>query len=105
MKVLQMDGETVARELPAEHQLICDGTTPKTPEFDLIDYPSIVYMPEKDKVLLVVNRETRDGVVMSSSDHGKTWSDPKYLHTDDQGKPRRRRSAAYLSWRWESDPG
>ena len=33
-KVLQMSGETVARELPAEHQLICDGTTPKTPEFD-----------------------------------------------------------------------
>ncbi len=25
MKVLQMDGETVARELPAEHQLIRDG--------------------------------------------------------------------------------
>ena len=86
-KVLQMDGETVARELPAEHQLICDGTTPKTPEYDLIDLPSLVYMPERDKVLLVVNRESRDAVVMSSSDHGKTWSEPKYVHTDDQGNP------------------
>ena len=89
-KVLQMDGEAVARELPAEHQLICDGTTPKTPEFDLLDWPSLVYMPEKDRVLLVVNRETRDGVVLSSNDHEKTWSKPKYVHTDDQGHPNAR---------------
>ena len=79
-KVLQMDGEKVARELPAEHQLITDGWNNRG---SLMPY--LVYMPEKDRLLLLYNTDDQRQiypVLTSSDDHGKTWSSPKYLRCD-----------------------
>ena len=79
-KVLQMDGEKVARELPAEHQLIADAWN----EAD-VEMPYLVYMPEKDRLLLLYNIYFCEGleqvfpVLSFSDDHGKTWSKPNYL--------------------------
>ena len=79
-KVLQMDGGKVARELPAEHQLITFGWD------DLhIFRPDLVYIPEKDRLLLhFLMRSERYSALIYSDDHGKTWSRPQYLK-DDQG--------------------
>jgi hypothetical protein len=82
-KVLQMEGDDVARELPAEHQLITDAWN----EGDLYA-PYLVYMPEKDRLLLLYNIYFRGwgshihetaAVLSSSDDHGETWSCPHYL--------------------------
>jgi hypothetical protein len=50
--------------------------------------PYLTYLPEKDRVLMLV--ETHQPIVtafISSDDHGKTWSDRKWLSTDGQGRP------------------
>lgn len=79
-KVLQMDGDRVARELPAEHQLITFGWD------DLhVSRPDLVYMPEKDRLLLhFLMRHERYSALIYSDDRGKTWSTPQYLK-DDRG--------------------
>ncbi len=78
-KILQMDGDKVARELPAEHQLLVDGWGRD------IFLPSLVYMPEKDRLLLrfglrEIARDEKllpmQALLISSDDHGKTWSAP-----------------------------
>lgn len=87
-KVLQMNGETVARELPAEHQLITDG-------WDRYSYfPSLVYMLEKDRLLLLyISRDSSQSlanshlVMISSDDHGKTWINPTKNIKDARGIP------------------
>ncbi len=74
--VLQMNGDAVAKKLPAKHQLIVDGWNRE------IDQPRLVYMPEKDRLLLVINHSNpykqypRDCRMMFSSDRGDTWSAP-----------------------------
>lgn len=47
-----------------------------------------VYMPEKKRILLHVNRlrgEMSGTLVMDSDDMGETWSKPRYMHTDANG--------------------
>ncbi len=83
-RVLQMDGEKVARELPAEHQLIADGWRKGS-----LWGPYLVYMPEKDRLLLLYNTDytqfggsthpVQSPVLSFSDDHGQTWSRPRYL--------------------------
>jgi hypothetical protein len=78
-RILQMDGAAVARELPAEHHLITDGWGRH------VFLPSLVYMPEKDRLLLrcstkdtpwVHVREPMHSLLLASDDHGRTWSGP-----------------------------
>jgi hypothetical protein len=78
-RILLMDGDAVARELPAEHQLITDGWGRH------VFLPSLVYMPEKDRLLLRFGtkdtpwanvREPMHAVLIASDDHGRTWSGP-----------------------------
>jgi hypothetical protein len=81
-RVLQMDGDTVARELPAEHQVIADGWRQGS-----LWGPYLAYMPEKDRLLLLYNMyfhawggvEKNAPVLSFSDDQGKTWSPPRYL--------------------------
>lgn len=75
-KILQMDGEKIARELPAEHHLLVDGWGQN------MFVPSMVYMTEKDRLLLgcysrgdSVN-DPMQAILIVSDDHGRTWSNP-----------------------------
>jgi len=71
-KVLQMNNETVAVELPAEHQIITENWN------RAVATPYIVYMPERDKLMMLVTCDYPcQPMVMSSLDHGRTWSEPK----------------------------
>ena len=71
-KILQMNGEVVARELPADRQIVTESWN------RAVAVPYIVYMPERDKLLMLVGCDypTRP-MVMSSFDHGRMWSEPK----------------------------
>lgn len=78
-RVLQMDAQSVARQLPAEHQLITDAWGCN------VLIPSLVYMPEKDRLLLrymagrnpfCAGLEDLYPMLIASDDHGKTWSNP-----------------------------
>ena len=91
-KVLQMDGDRVARELPAEHQLITSGWD------DLhVFRPDLVHMPEKDRLLLhFLTRSERYAVLVYSDDCGQTWSRPEYLKDDEGGVLQDSIAMAYL---------
>ena len=75
-KILQMDGEKIARELSAEHHLLVDGWGRN------MFVPSLVYMPEKDRLLLsCLSRgnsvsDPIQAILIASDDHGQTWNNP-----------------------------
>ena len=78
--VLQMEGETVAAELPAEQQIVTEIWN------RVVAVPYIVYMPEKDRVLMLVGCDyPHQAMTLYSDDHGATWSEPRYVHTDAEG--------------------
>jgi hypothetical protein len=75
--VLQMDGDAVARELPAEQQIVTERWN------RVVAVPYIVYMPEKDRVLMLVGCDyPHQPFTLASDDHGATWSDPRPLSPD-----------------------
>jgi hypothetical protein len=84
--IRQMHGEAVAAELPAERQIVSAQwqlrTTPHT-----VSMPYLVYMPEKDRLLMLVYRDRNPSHAATSfsDDHGATWSGPRYVHTDAEG--------------------
>ena len=50
--------------------------------------PYMVYMPEKDRLLMLAGvGYPHQAVTVTSSDHGKTWSQPKFVHVGADGKP------------------
>jgi hypothetical protein len=50
--------------------------------------PYIIYMPEKDQLLMLVSCDyPHHAMVLTSDDHGASWSRPRDVHTDGQGKP------------------
>jgi hypothetical protein len=66
--------------LPAERQDVTDHWN------QIAQIPYIVYMPEKNRVLMLLNRgETLHAMVLSSDDLGATWSEPRYVQAADDG--------------------
>lgn len=50
--------------------------------------PYLVYMPEKDRLLMLASEGyPHQAVIVSSNDHGKSWSAPSYVHVGPDGKP------------------
>jgi hypothetical protein len=81
-EVRQLNGRRQQKELPAQFQVV----TEKWAEIALA--PWMVYMPEKDRLLMLANRgRPHQAALTFSADRGATWSPPKYLHTDAAGKP------------------
>lgn len=78
---LSPDKEPVG--LPAEIQWVS-----KTWGEENAQMPYLVYMPEKDRVALLAEcRQPIQSALVFSDDHGKTWSDRKWMSTDSEGKP------------------
>jgi len=75
--VLQMDGDKVAREIPAQQQIVTESWN------RVVAVPYIVYMPEKDRVLMLVGCDyPHQPFTLVSDDHGATWSDPRPISPD-----------------------
>jgi hypothetical protein len=54
----------------------------------VVAVPYIIYMPEKDEVLMLVSCDyPHQAMILSSADHGAAWSDPRFVHLGDDGKP------------------
>jgi hypothetical protein len=77
VKITQMEGERVAAELPAEQQIVTESWN------RVVAVPYIVYMPEKDRVLMLVGCDyPHQPMTLVSNDHGATWSAPRPLSSD-----------------------
>ena len=68
--------------LPAQRQDVSKGWN------RIAQIPYMVYMPERDRVLMLLNRDKPlEAMTLSSDDHGATWSEPRYVQIADDGKP------------------
>jgi len=75
--ITQMDGESVAAEWPAEQQIVTESWN------RVVAVPYIVYMPERDRVLMLVGCDyPHQPMTLVSEDHGATWSGPRPLSPD-----------------------
>ena len=87
--VRQLNGNEAEIRIPAKMQIVTE------PWNRVAAVPYIVYMPEKDRVLMVVTCDARRELdplplvpyLISSDDRGESWMPPRLLHTDPQGQP------------------
>jgi hypothetical protein len=80
--VRQLNGSAAQIQLPAKMQIVSE------PWNRVATVPYIVYMPEKDRLLMLIGCDyPHQAMVLSSDDHGATWTKPAYVHVDDKGKP------------------
>lgn len=51
--------------------------------------PYLVYMPERNQILLAasVDKPEINAMAVFSSDMGRTWTKPQWIHTDESGNP------------------
>ena len=81
--VRQWNGRKRARKWPAEIQYLSDS-------WGRLNFqcPYLVYMPEKNRLLMqVIWQDVKRAALLSSDDRGATWSAPRYVVPDAQGGP------------------
>ena len=79
--VQQLNGSAERLKLPAQFQIMTESW------HRVVAVPYIVYMPEKDRVLMLVSCDIpHQAMVLESDDHGDTWSEPRLVHSDEAGK-------------------
>jgi hypothetical protein len=82
--VLRMNGAQGSLNTPARFLFISGGW-----EYSNAQMPYLVCVPEKKRLLM--SAEVGAGpvhtVLVSSDDHGATWSQPRWMHTDAAGNP------------------
>ncbi len=80
-EIFQLNGKEPRTSLPGKFQYV----TVAKPE--LLITPYLAYLPEKDRVLMLLNRDRpHQATLMHSDDHGANWSSMRWLSSDDQGK-------------------
>jgi hypothetical protein len=88
--IRRLNGSSRQIEVPADFQVINDHWKPGTCDMPDIGYqPNLVYMPEKDRLLLTMEcaHPKPNTVIVFSDDHGVTWSKRRWMHTDETGTP------------------
>ena len=81
-QVRQLNGAAAEISIPAEQQIVTESWN------RVVAVPYLVYMPEMKRLLMLVGCDyPHMAMQLVSDDQGATWSEPKYLHTDAQGKP------------------
>lgn len=80
--VRQLNGTAPDIQIPAKLQIVTESWN------RVVAVPSLVYMPENDRLLMSVSCDyPAHAMLLSSNDHGATWSAPWYLHTNGAGNP------------------
>ena len=80
--VRHLDADNHASPLPAEGQIVTESWN------RVVAVPYIVYMPEKDRVLMLVSCDyPHQAMVLTSDDHGATWTPPRYVQANAEGGP------------------
>jgi hypothetical protein len=69
--------------LPARFQILTEGWN------RVVGMPYIVYMPEKDRILMIVYLDYRPckAAGLYSDDHGRSWSEPQIIPTNPKQNP------------------
>ena len=86
-RVIRSSPDAERIELPAQAQIVTESWN------RVVAVPHIVYMPEKDRVLMLLSCDypgspwIHFAMVLFSDDGGATWSNPAYVHTDAKGNP------------------
>jgi hypothetical protein len=79
--VEQLNGKAARLKLPADRQIVTEQMN------EITGVPYIVYMPEKDQVLMTYAfGASSQAALMSSSDRGATWSKTRFMRPDEQGR-------------------
>ena len=88
-EIQQLNGQAERIKLSGKFQILSENWIGRwTEEWNQVAaVPYIVYFPEKDRVLMMVScGNPHQTVILTSDDHGATWSEPWYVHTDENGK-------------------
>ena len=81
--VLQLNGDKEPVSLPAELQWIS-----KPWDNENAQMPYLVYMPEKDRLLMIAScRKPCKAGLTDSDDQGRTWSPRRWMSVDKEGHP------------------
>lgn len=80
--VKQLNGEKEPLSLPAEIQWISKSWNREDARC-----PYLAYMPEKNKLLMIVLSNLGKTSLISSEDNGKTWSPRRWLDVNGDGRP------------------
>jgi hypothetical protein len=81
-EVRQLNGASGQFRLPARMQIVTESWN------RVVAVPYIVYMPEKDRLLMLVGCDyPHRAFVLTSDDCGATWTDPRPARVGDNGKP------------------
>jgi hypothetical protein len=81
-EVRQVNGRAAAFRLPAKLSIVTEKWN------RVVAVPYIVYMPEKDRLLMLVACDyPHCAFVLTSDDRGATWTEPRPVGVDAQGKP------------------
>jgi hypothetical protein len=81
--VLRLDGEKKPTSLPAQLRWISQPWNGENAQM-----PYLVYLPEKDRVLMLVQcGQPIHSALITSADHGETWSSRQWLSVDTGGQP------------------
>lgn len=78
----QLFCEATVKQLPAQRQIVTESWN------RVVRHPTLCYMQERDRLLIVVNRDhPEEATLIFSDDHGATWTEPRWAHTDAKGEP------------------
>ena len=82
--VVRLNGSAARQTLPARLYFL-GGEWP----YNNSQMPYLVYMPERRRLMLAasVDKPEIKAVLVFSDDFGKTWTKPKWMHTDAAGNP------------------
>ena len=81
--VLRLNGEKKPASRPAQMQWISQPWNGENAQM-----PYLVYLPEKDRMLMLVQcGQPIHSALVTSADHGKTWSARHWLSVDTNGQP------------------
>jgi hypothetical protein len=76
----QLGGTAAPTLLSAKSQIVTQDWN------RVVAVPSMVYMPEKDRLLMSINCDyPHQAMVISSDDHGVTWTSPQYVQANGSG--------------------
>jgi len=80
-EIEQLNGSAERVKLPAKIQIVTESWR------RVVAVPSIAYIPEQDRVLMLVSCDNpHQAMVLTNDNRGATWSEPKYVLTDGTGE-------------------
>jgi len=81
-EVRQQNGKDPEIRLSAQFQMLTESWN------RVVAVPYIIYMPEKDRLLMLANCDyPHRAFMLSSDDHGASWTDPYPALLDEDGQP------------------